>query len=189
MNPWACALFLIAAFVMAGVAQTVWFAIAASHRFAIPLDGGRTMRGRRVFGDNKTLRGFVVMVPAAASVFALLALALGDPGSIGLWPLTATGYARLGGCAGLGFMLGELPNSFVKRQLGIEPGGVASTRWAAAAQFAVDRVDSGIGMLFAVSVSTPTPALTWPIVLGIGPAFHWLFSVVMFQLRLKPRPA
>jgi hypothetical protein len=28
----------------------------------------------------------------------------------------------LGVCAGFGFMAGELPNSFVKRQLGIRPG-------------------------------------------------------------------
>jgi hypothetical protein len=189
MNPWACAFFLIAAFVMAGVAQTAWFATEISRRFAIPLDCGRTLRGHRVLGDNKTLRGFVVMVPAAALAFSLLALAVGSPESIGLWRLSTIDYAGLGACAGLGFMAGELPNSFVKRQFGIEPGAAASSRWGAAVQFAADRLDSGIGMLLAVSSIAPTPALTWVIVLAVGPAFHLLFSVVMFHLRLKARPA
>jgi CDP-2,3-bis-(O-geranylgeranyl)-sn-glycerol synthase len=189
VSAWACASFLIVAFIAAGVAQTAWFASPVSHRFAVPLDGGVHLRGRRVFGANKTLRGFLVMVPASSGIFLLLSLAVGHPAAAGLWPLTPAGYARLGACAALGFMAGELPNSFVKRQLNIEPGALARRRWSAATQFAIDRVDSGVGMLLAVSVAAPTPALTWAIVLAIGPAFHWAFSVLMFQLGLKARPA
>ena len=189
MSAFACALFLIAAFVVAGVAQTAWFASPASARFALPLDGGVTWRGRRIFGDNKTLRGIVVMVPAASAAFALLAASVGDPGAAGLWPLSIGGYALLGAAAGAGFMAGELPNSFIKRQLGVGPGDLARGRVAAAVQFAIDRVDSGIGMLLAVSLAVPTPVRTWLLVLAIGPAFHWAFSVLMFQLGLKPRAA
>ncbi len=189
MSAWACASFLIVAFLLAGIVQTAWFAVPLSHRFAIPLDAGTSLRGQRVFGANKTLRGFVVMVPAAAASFALLALAIGHPAAAGLWPLSPGAYARLGALAGFGFMAGELPNSFVKRQLGIDPGTSARRGWTAAAQFAVDRVDSGIGMLLAVTLAVPTPAATWPIVLAIGPSFHWAFSVLMFQLGLKGRPA
>jgi CDP-2,3-bis-(O-geranylgeranyl)-sn-glycerol synthase len=188
VNAWACGLFLIAAFILAGCAQTAWFAAPLSRRFAVPLDGGARWRGRRVFGEHKTLRGFVVMVPAAAAAFALLAAAIGDPAAAGLWPLTIAGYARLGACAGLGFMAGELPNSFVKRQLDIAPGAIAPRAWGAA-QFAIDRIDSGVGMLAAVAIAAPTPLMTWPIVLAIGPSFHWAFSVAMFQLGLKARPA
>src|SRR5205085_2257383 len=101
---------------------TAWFAAPVSRRFSYPIDGGRTYRGTRIFGEHKTLRGFVVMVPAAAVSFAVLAAAIGDLPHAGLWPLTFAGYAWLGGWAGLGFMAGELPNSFVKRQLGIRPG-------------------------------------------------------------------
>jgi CDP-2,3-bis-(O-geranylgeranyl)-sn-glycerol synthase len=189
MHAWACALFLIVAFVFAGIVQTAWFAAPVSQRFAIPLDAGVSLRGRRVFGEHKTLRGFVVMVPAAAAVFVLLALAIGDTAAAGLWPLTIAGYARLGALAGFGFMAGELPNSFMKRQLGIRPGASARGTLAAVAQFAIDRLDSGIGMLMAVTLAAPTPLATWPIVLAIGPSFHWGFSVLMFQLGLKARPA
>jgi CDP-2,3-bis-(O-geranylgeranyl)-sn-glycerol synthase len=86
-------------------------------------------------------------------------------------------------------MAGELPNSFVKRQLGIAPGEAGSGRGAMAAQFLADRLDSGLGMLAAVSVAVPTPASTWALVLLFGPPIHWSFSVLMFRLGIKTRPA
>ena len=185
----ACAWFLLGAFVLAGMAQTAWFAAPLSRRFSQPIDRGATFRGSRIFGEHKTLRGFVVMVPAAAVSFAALAAAIGEPQQAGLWPLTVAGYAGLGACAGLGFMAGELPNSFLKRQLGIRPGEGPRTRAAAAAQFVADRIDSGLGMLLAVSALVPTPAMTWLLVLLVGPSIHWAFSVLMFHLGLKARPA
>ena len=42
-------------------------------------------------------------------------------------PIQAAGPWRFGLLLGLGAVLGELPNSFVKRQLGIAPGGRASS--------------------------------------------------------------
>jgi hypothetical protein len=185
----ACAWFLLGAFVLAGMAQTAWFAARLSRRFSHPIDRGATFRGTRIFGEHKTLRGFIVMVPAAAVSFAVLAAAIGDVGQAGLWPLTIAGYAGLGACAGFGFMAGELPNSFVKRQLGIRPGECPRSRLAASAQFIADRIDSGIGMLLAVSAIVTTPAMTWLLVLLVGPSIHWAFSVAMFYLGLKARPA
>jgi len=187
----ACALFLMATFVLAGCAQVAWLATASSHAFSMPLDGGRTVRGRRIFGDNKTVRGFVVMVPAVAVSFVVAsqAASAGDPAAIGLWALTPVEYGLLGAWAGLGFMLGELPNSFVKRQLDIAPGGVTTSAIGAFWQFAVDRLDSGVGMLTALSLAVPVPWQTWALVLLLGWTLHWSFSVVLFRLRVKPRPA
>ncbi len=187
INPIACAGFLILSFTLAGIAQTVWFASKASRAFAVPLDGGMRIRGRRLFGANKTLRGFVVMVPASAAAFALVASMA--PADLGLWDLSASSYAALGAIAGLGFMAGELPNSFVKRQLDIPPGCAARSSASAAVHFLIDRIDSGVGMLMAVSLAVPTRWETWATVLAVGPAIHWSFSVAMFRLGLKVRPA
>jgi hypothetical protein len=189
LDPVACGWFLLLAFVIAGTAQTAWFTSAASQRFAQPLDGGLTLRGRRLFGENKTPRGFVVMVPASAASFALLALAAGDPAALGLWSLSIPGYALAGAAAGFGFMTGELPNSLVKRQLDIAPGDAPRGPFSSACQFAADRLDSGIGMLLALSLFVAVPWRTVAVVLIAGPFIHWTFSVVMFRLGLKPRPA
>ena len=87
-------------------------------------------------------------------------------------------------------MLGELPNSFVKRQLDIGPGDAAGGGGSARLlQLAIDRLDSGIGMMTAIAVAVPMPPLTWLLVLTIGPAFHWGFSALMFHLGIKPRAA
>lgn len=189
LDPLVCAFFLLAAFTLAGIAQTAWFASPVSRAFARPLDGGRMLRGRRLLGANKTMRGFVVMVPAAGAAFALLAAASGDPARAGLWVLPTAGYALLGAWAGFGFMAGELPNSFVKRQMNILPGDAPEGRLSTALQFMVDRLDSGIGMLAALSLVVPTPAMVWVYVLVIGPAIHWSFSLVLFRLGLKQRAA
>lgn len=189
VDPIACALFLIAAFIMAGIAQTAWFKAPISRRFTIPLDAGLTLRGRRLFGAHKTLRGFIVMVPAASIAFALLALATGHAENAGLWPLTIWQYACLGAWAGFGFMAGELPNSFIKRQLDIAPGGIGTSSTGRFIQLVIDRLDSPAGMLAALSVVVALPALTWAIAVLVGPMLHGFFSFVMFRLGLKARPA
>jgi CDP-archaeol synthase len=100
-----------------------------------PIDGGVRFRGRRVFGDNKTWRGFLVM---GAGVF-LAALLLSR------WPwywrklpeeIRGVGPAPFGVLLGLGTVLAELPGSFLKRQLDVppgeqrrSPGGVLLSAW------------------------------------------------------------
>ena len=71
-DPLHCGLFLILAFVLAGLLQSLWLKNRYSEKLAFPLDGGRMFRGRPILGENKTLRGFV-MIPAAALAFAAVA--------------------------------------------------------------------------------------------------------------------
>jgi CDP-diglyceride synthetase len=86
-----------------------------------PLDCGAVLRGRRVFGDNKTWRGALVIVAGVAVTTLLLR-------HWGWWwvrippELRAAGPLPYGLLLGAGVVLGELPNSFLKRRLGIEPG-------------------------------------------------------------------
>jgi hypothetical protein len=188
----ARALFIIVAFTLAGLVHSAWLGSRRSTRFLIPLDGGARLRGRRVFGDNKTVRGFIVMIPAAAVAFVSLfaAIAISVPNvATNLWQLSMRGYAVLGAWAGLGFMLGELPNSFVKRQLDVAPGQSPRGRTAALVSFIVDRLDSIIGMLLAITLAAPTPWLTWAFVILIGPAIHFAFSVLLYRIGVKERAA
>jgi CDP-2,3-bis-(O-geranylgeranyl)-sn-glycerol synthase len=190
-DPLACALFLTVAFIVAGLAHSAWLRMPVSRRLLIPLDGGLSFRGHRLFGENKTVRGFVVMVPAAAAAFAALHAtisALAPEISASLWSLTWGEYAALGAWAGFGFMFGELPNSFVKRQLGVAPGMAPASRTGAIATFIVDRIDSILGMLIVVSLVAPTPWMTWVYVLLIGPGIHLAFSVLLHRLGVKARP-
>ena len=191
-DPVMCAVYFLGAFTLAGVAQTIWLRSSWSRRWAKPLDGGRCWRGRRLLGDHKTWKGFLVMTPATALAFLGLALAAGatrddSPGTI--WRLSNFEYLMLGAWAGLGFMLGELPNSFLKRQLDIEPGEAASSvgaRWFGAF---VDQIDSVLGALAALACVVSVPWQTWGILLATGPVVHWMFNVVLWLLGVKRKAA
>lgn len=88
--------------------------------FKRPLDGGRTLRGRRVLGDNKTWRGALAMSGGVAAAAAVLSR----------WPWHRERLPRplrrhplaYGVLLGLGIVVGELPNSMLKRQLDIPAG-------------------------------------------------------------------
>jgi hypothetical protein len=190
LGPAACAAFLLAACSLAGVCQAMWLGSPAARRFSAPIDAGVSWRGRRLLGDHKTLRGFVVMVPATAVSFVTVALLLSrEPGAHGLWPLTPLGYLALGAWAGLGFMAGELPNSFLKRRLDIAPGQPAGSGVARAIFFVIDRVDSIVGLGVAMAIAVPVPLLTWVYIAVVGPVLHGLFSVLVYQLGGKARAA
>ena len=192
LDPLVCALFLIIAFVVAGLAHSAWLRSSASRRFSIPLDGGLHVRGHRVFGANKTVRGFLIMVPAAAVSFAALAEAArwATPAlAEGLWSLSTIQMAALGAWAALGFMLGELPNSFAKRQLDIAPGAAPTSRIGTVIGFLIDRYDSILGMLGAVTVAAGLPWVAWLWVIILGPAVHWSFSLLLYRLGVKTRAA
>lgn len=188
LDPLRCALFLIVAMSAAGFAHSAWLRSSLSRKFMHPIDGGRTWRGRRLLGDNKSWRGFMMIVPASAATFAGLR-ALVSPGADGLWTMAPLAYAALGALAGLGFMAGELPNSFVKRQLGIAPGESPASPTLAMVGLLIDRLDSILGMLVVVSLAVPTPWLTWGWVLVLGPFIHWGFSFLLYRLGVKRRHA
>ncbi|WP_181373259.1 CDP-archaeol synthase [Massilia glaciei] len=188
----ACAVFVSLALALAGVAHVAWLRSAWSRRFAVPLDGAATWRGRPLFGANKTWRGLMVLPPAAALGFAGAAQfreSLPDWLAAGVWPLPASHMALAGLLCGLAFMLAELPNSLLKRQLGVAPGQAARGPLLRLWCLVVDRVDSTLGALIALSLLLPLPAMAWLWVPLFGISLHWIFSYCMYLLKLKPRPS
>lgn len=177
-------LFVCLAVTTAGVAQVLWLRSPASRRFAGPVDLGRTLRGRRLFGDNKTWRGFLGMVPACAVAFPAWSLVVP-----GLWELSLPGYAGLGAACGLGFMAGELPNSFVKRQLDIPPGEAPRSPSWRRIGWVVDRFDSLVGGLAAISLVVPVTPGVWLGCLVVGPGVHASLSAALYKAGVKRRAA
>jgi len=184
------ALFLLLAMSAAGVLHVWWLKWATQGLLVKPLDFGYTFRGRRIFGDNKQVRGLIVMPIACALIFAILGgnrETLPEWLSTGMWDKSAGYYAIVGGAAGLAFMLAELPNSFIKRQLGVPPGEVPYQGWARTICMLLDRFDSVIGVLIVVSLMVPVPVLSWVWLLAIGPGIHAIFSGMLYRLGIKAR--
>jgi CDP-2,3-bis-(O-geranylgeranyl)-sn-glycerol synthase len=106
---------------------------------ARPMDGGRTMRGRRLLGDNKTWRGAAVMFGGALGATAAL-WRLPSYRSRLPRELRNSRSVVTGSLLGAGVVLGELPNSFLKRQLDI-PAGARHRSVAGAALALFDQSD------------------------------------------------
>jgi hypothetical protein len=153
-----------------------------------PIDGGRMLRGRRVFGDSKSWRGPILVGAGAGLVWALqLHVLHGLPACAALElvdfaELPGVAFAVLAGFVG---ELAELPNSFVKRQLGIAPGATARGPLALVFYF-WDQLDvlMGYGLMLAFAVP-PTPlrvAVSVAVVAGVHPLLTWLG----YRLGMRP---
>jgi CDP-2,3-bis-(O-geranylgeranyl)-sn-glycerol synthase len=149
---------------------------------ARPIDGGRTWRGVPIFGANKTWRG-VVAVGLGAMLWASVQPALPNPAADGVdyrgWSGAALAFA-LGAAA----MLAELPNSFLKRRLGIAPGAPASGG-REAAFWLLDQVDLLVGASLAVGwVFRPTPSRVL-LSIVLFALVHQLISAIGFRLGMR----
>jgi hypothetical protein len=93
------------------------------------IDRGAEFRGKRVFGENKTWRGIFSTTLGTGLGFVLQAVWLHNYESVQRLELFDYGWAKaliVGLLVGLACGLSELPNSFIKRQIGIAPGATAS---------------------------------------------------------------
>ncbi|WP_257293686.1 CDP-alcohol phosphatidyltransferase family protein [Endozoicomonas sp. YOMI1] len=113
----------------------------------------------RAFGANKTWRGLVVvplLTAAGACLLYPLEWLLGAASPFSGQPLWLSGTL-----AGLGYVLAELPNSWVKRRLGIAAGQLPTQGRVIA--IAADQLDSAIGVavVYALWLNISTDIVMW----------------------------
>lgn len=89
------------------------------------------------FGKNKTFRGFVFLPLSIGTICFIESIFIG--------PFSSSILSDFGIGAGLGlaYMLAELPNSFIKRRLGIAPGETGKN--TGIFQLIIDKSDSLLG--------------------------------------------
>jgi CDP-2,3-bis-(O-geranylgeranyl)-sn-glycerol synthase len=120
--------------------------------------------GQRVFGDHKTIRGFVsglivgVIVGAFESVLFYQNLMI---------------VAIL---ASLGALIGDLAGAFVKRRLKISPGGSLPV---------LDQLDFVVGAMLLVSPIVSLSLGTALILVLVTPPIHFLTNLGAYALGLK----
>ena len=160
-----------------------WLAVLAH-----PIDGGWTWRNKRIFGDHKTWRGLVAMGLGAGPVFALQALVLHDASRFAALELfDFSSRPWFGFVLGSIAMLGELPNSFLKRRLGIAPGAAAAGARRAIFYF-FDQVDLLLGAWLAVLACVPgVPRLSHVgVSIAVVLVVHQLVTLVGYELGMRP---
>lgn len=129
--------------------------------------GKNFIDGKRVFGDNKTFRGFFFGWAIGMLVGSVEYVVF--PGYPVLFIVLIP----------LGALLGDLTGAFIKRRIGIAPGGLLPI---------VDQVDFVVGALV---FSLPLAIVSWELavtVLLITPPIHLFTNYLAYKLKLKKHP-
>ena len=179
------ALFVLWFFLPAGLANMAPIFAARLpflRRWSFPLDGYATIRGKRVFGSHKTIRGVlsgvligILTVYLQVSVYAHVALVR----TFVLLDYTTIQPLLFGILASGGALLGDALRSFCKRQLGIAPG----KSW-----FPFDQLDYVLG---GIAVTAVYVRLTFRQHLLLGLIWfllHPLATLIGYLLKLKDNP-
>jgi hypothetical protein len=152
-----------------------------------PIDRGRSFRGKRIFGDNKTWRGVVVVGLGTAIGFGLQSLLLhriASIRSIELFDYAFFKSAALGLAVGVAAMLSELPNSFIKRRFEIAPGSVAKG-WKRVIFYVYDQIDFLLGAWLVLAIVVPVTVERALLSAGLLLVAHQLMSSAGYALGMR----
>lgn len=135
-----------------------------------PIDAGRKFAdGHPIFGDGKTVQGFIAGLAAGTFVGLLQGIAAG----------TLSHYLALGFLLALGALLGDLLGSFIKRRLDIKRGGAAP---------GLDQLSFVVvALLVAGTLTLPSWEKILTIII-ITPLIHLATNFGGYKLGLKSRP-
>ncbi len=145
-------------------------------RWKTPLDFGKTYKGKRIFGANKSWRGIVTgtVCGGLTSLFVTSGLSwnfiLSRPG---------LHLFLFGAWIGFGALLGDAIESFFKRQKGV-PSGHSWFPW--------DQLDYIIGAILFSLVFVREPLDVYLAVFGVFFGLHLLVSYIGFLLGFKDKP-
>ena len=172
MNDYIAALLFFLPAGLANMTPPIANKIQPLNQWKTPLDLGKTWRGKRLLGDNKTWRGLVSGTVVGA-ISALIISRLNTNTVVTIPPL------YVGMLLGFGALAGDAIESFFKRQLGFKPG----KPW-----FPFDQIDYIVGALLIIMpfVSLPLWAIITIIIVYFG--LHLLTAYLGYLLKLKDGP-
>src|SRR5262245_31565440 len=152
-----------------------------------PIDRGRKFQRKRIFGDNKTYRGVVVVSLGTAIGFALQSLLFHRIASVSRVELFEYSFFKsvaLGLAVGVAAMLSELPNSFIKRRFEIAPG-TAAKGWKAVIFYVYDQIDFLLGAWLVLAVVVPVTIGRVLLSSGLLLVAHQIMSSVGYALGMR----
>lgn len=157
-----------------------------------PIDNNKILKdGKRLFGQNKTWRGFWGMVFFSSICVALWGLLGKLIPAIQNYNLLYKNYANsflynivMGCLLGLAYGIFELPNSFLKRRIGIQPGKNKTS--ALGIIFIIyDQIDSLIGCVLVIWFVHPMSLVYFFSFVFFGGAIHISLSYLFYLLKLR----
>jgi len=182
---------------MKSVLEVLWFFLPAGlgnlapilarkvpglEKFSYPLDGYRKFRGKRVFGDHKTVRGLIAGVITGIVTVYLQTILYNNFQffrDISYFDYNTINPVWLGFLSAFGALAGDAVKSFFKRQMNIPAG----KSWVPA-----DQVDYILGGILFTSLYVRLSLEDYIILIAVWFFMHPLFTIIGWLLRLKDDP-
>lgn len=167
---------------LSGLTFIIILKLFGENWLSFPLDSGLKFKNKRLLGKNKTIKGPIIMMFFTGlygwSIIKIFKIKVGGD----LPDLILFLYYSL---VGLSYSLGELPNSFLKRQLSIPPGEVPKEKVKMFIFKTADVFDSLIacGITYFLLFQFPSSIIFNSILLG--GLIHFLTDQLMIFLKLK----
>jgi CDP-2,3-bis-(O-geranylgeranyl)-sn-glycerol synthase len=139
-----------------------------------PLDFNKTFRNKRIFGNHKTIRGLLCAI-IGCEVIIFLQFKI----SSYLEPILVLDYNNwfiVGLLFSIGAMMGDLIESFFKRQLNFPAG----KKW-----FPFDQLDFIVGALLLISIVQVPPLYMIVILFLLTPLLHLLTNYIAYKWKIK----
>lgn len=142
------------------------------------IDFGLTFRGRRVFGENKTIEGYILGI-AIALVTGLIQFFLHKYEffrSYELLDFSKYSFVLVGGVQGFAAIFGDSLKSFVKRQFDVKPGK---------SFLFFDQTDIVFTSILFSALFYPVPVSAYIVLLVGYPIIHQVFHMLAYLLKLR----
>ena len=177
--------------ILAGIFNMIFCKLKILKSMQVPMDGGRVLSdGNRIFGDNKTWKGFLGYLIFGTVFTVMWGFAIRNTSLNSLDFFYVNNENTLGFNIVVGLLLGfayalfELPNSFVKRRLGITPGKPATGIRKAVFVF-VDQADSIFGCALVVWLFYDLGILRYLGFVVVGALTHIVFNMLLYFAHLR----
>lgn len=151
-----------------------------------PLDHYKMINGKRIFGNNKTYRGAVILIITSiifTYTYFLVVNQFSFIKNYNLLDFNNYSFTFYGILFGIGYILGELPNSFIKRQKNMKPGKANSLITKI-----IDQLDSVVCILILLLIFSN---LTWVhFIIGIFffGFLHLIINLGLNSIGLRKEP-
>lgn len=178
--------------IFAGSANMLFCKLPILDALRHPLDNRQLWKDKeRIFGDNKTWKGLFGMILfscVATVLWGLLCARIPYMNSNNFlyYRYENTWFFNLsvGFFLGLAYALFELPNSFLKRRLRVEPGkrigGLKGLLLVV-----LDQSDSIIGCVLVIAFLYPLTPLIFLLYVCVGAATHIVVNMILYALKLR----
>ena len=177
--------------IIAGILNMVWCKLNLFNIPNVPMDmNNNFIDGKRIFGNNKTWKGFFgyIVLNIICSIIIGVICNIFNLNDYNYFYINAQNTIItnivIGLLLGLAYALFELPNSFLKRRLDIEPG--KTTKGLKKYLFIfLDQADSIFGIVLVVCMFYEMTLITYILYVLLGAVTHIIFNMLLYFAKLR----